>query len=369
MQLGERGPRSRRLILPWLIMPLLLVSAAPAMAQEREPFGILRVVVGDVRICEDRTPASCRQASNGSEVFPTERVVTGERRGTRAILCLPTNDERCPHDTHFSIGRDTVLDLPDILDDGAEKSGWELVKGALWAIFLGEQPSGYDSVRFTVRTPTVVGCREGGRPADVRGLRATYWADLPEAPGIYEFRHDPDAGASTVAVAQGVLVCETRAGERTIKALEKLTVSPDAEATVEPMAVSEVVREVDEILGGLGDEWNRANRRPSRGSFDGTWSSTYGKELILSQSGNKVTGSYESDNGQVIFTVSGDRTLDGFWVEDASGVECGSAKEGRTFWGRLILEFDEALTEYTGTWGYCDAEPNRGWYGSRVGPG
>jgi len=383
MKLGERGPFSRKLILPWLALPLLLASAAPATAQDDDRVGTLGRVAGAVWICDpsDDNLGDCRRARRGDVVFLDDTIVTGDGAKDRAVI---VQDNGAFGGYGFAVGRDTELSVRRYLgEEPCQGSTWELIKGQIWNIWNGRPPGEGLANPCSIRTPTIIaGCLR--RNPDIAPVRMeairdmlirTYGEDgyrriwgprqtsTLEDRGIYEFRHEPESGESIVTVAAGGLVCETPGGgQSVIEAMEKMTVSPDSEAAVKPTSGSEVARDMGEILGDLADFGGA-------GSFAGIWSSTYGKELVLAQAGNKVTGSYESDNGQVIFTVSGDRTLEGFWIEDASGVKCGSAKEGRDYWGRLNLEFDDALTEYTGTWDYCGTTPGGGWYGSRVGPG
>jgi len=338
MKLGVVGPRSRRLVLSWLILPLLLATAAPAMAQDLDAIGTVKQVAGEVEICHGGI--DCRQAEEGDIVFADDTFKTGRRGRTLIHLNDPRLNRRGagPATIHMSPNTEIAIRLyVSRLTREEKRSTMDVIRGLIRAIV---EPLEGRPIPVQVRTGTTI-CRIPGT--------------------TFAVGHDPDAGSSTVAVQDGSVSCDVADEEHAVEAMEKLTVSARGDVSVDAMALGEWIAMEREILGELGD-------LDGAGTFAGIWSSTYGKELVLAQAGDRVTGSYDADDGQVVFTVTGDRTLDGFWIEDASGVECGSAKEGRNFWGRLILEFDEALTEYTGTWGYCDAEPNRGWYGSRVGP-
>ena len=73
-------------------------------------------------------------------------------------------------------------------------------------------------------------------------------------------------------------------------------------------------------------------------------------DMVFSWDGNKVTGTYEFRNGRIEGTLSG-HTLSGRWTQD----------NGK---GRLVFEFNEDFTEFTGKWSYNDAEPaSSGWNG------
>jgi len=81
--------------------------------------------------------------------------------------------------------------------------------------------------------------------------------------------------------------------------------------------------------------------------------STDFKEMTLSQSGNKVTGTYKHNNGRVEGTLNG-RTLTGLWSQD----------NGK---GKFVFEFNSDFSGYTGKWGYNDAAPSAKWNGTRLG--
>lgn len=95
----------------------------------------------------------------------------------------------------------------------------------------------------------------------------------------------------------------------------------------------------------------------------GTYKTTEGM-MTLRQHGDRVTGNYTSDNGEITGTLY-DTTLDGFWIENHSDQRCSSAKNGRHYWGRISFEFNE--NRFSGTWGYCNEAPSRTWSGTRSG--
>lgn len=94
----------------------------------------------------------------------------------------------------------------------------------------------------------------------------------------------------------------------------------------------------------------------------GTYSSTEGT-LTLRQSGDRVTGRYTNDNGELTGQMF-ESTLEGFWIEDGSDRRCSTPKNGRYHWGRVSFEFSES--GFSGTWGYCNDAPSRPWNGSRT---
>jgi hypothetical protein len=306
------------------------------MAQEREAVGVVASMFGGAEVCDGA--GECRQAQEGDVIFRDDTIKTGEGKSR---IKIELDDRFCKEDACPSIinmSRETQLGVQSYVERGRGKEDdrwfWEVIEGSIRTRFKS-----FSSRRSTmdVRTGT-----------SVCGIRGT----------TYIISHDADTGSSLVAVQEGLVSCEVGDQGRDVETMEKMTVSAQSEASVDAMALGEWIALERETLGDLGE----------RGDFAGTWSSTYGKQLVLTQSGDEVSGSYDTDNGRVVFRVTGNRTLDGFWIEDASGVECGSAREGRNYWGRLVLEFDEALSGYVGSWSYCDAEPDRGWFGSRIEP-
>jgi uncharacterized protein YbaR (Trm112 family) len=279
---------------------------------------------------------ACRQIERDTIIYRDDTIRTGS--GAKDRLRIRLQDRFCAAaacPSIVNVSRDTELAIQTyITTDPDERSVWEIITGSIRATFKGLTGR---SSSMQVRTGTTV-C----------GIRGT----------TYIISYDAETGISIVAVQEGLVSCTVGDQDHDVEAMEKMTVSAQGEVAVDAMALGEWIALERETLGDLGQ----------RGDFAGTWSSTYGKQLVLTQSGDEVSGSYDTDNGRVVFRVAGSRTLDGYWIEDASGVECGSAREGRDYWGRLILEFDEALSGYVGSWGYCDADTDRGWYGSRIEP-
>lgn len=96
-------------------------------------------------------------------------------------------------------------------------------------------------------------------------------------------------------------------------------------------------------------------------NLSGSYKTSEGN-MKLKQNGDRVTGSYSKDNGEVTGVLY-DSTLDGFWIEDNSDRRCSSSKKGRYYWGRFALEFTN--NGFSGAWGYCNDTPSRSWNGNR----
>jgi len=103
------------------------------------------------------------------------------------------------------------------------------------------------------------------------------------------------------------------------------------------------------LIGG-GQAITTSNTEKVNGIFN-----TDFKEMTLSQSGNKVTGTYKYQNGRVEGTLNG-HTLTGFWYQD----------NGK---GKLVFEFNSDFSGFIGKWGYNDAAPTSKWNGTRIGGG
>jgi hypothetical protein len=108
------------------------------------------------------------------------------------------------------------------------------------------------------------------------------------------------------------------------------------------------------------DQWNGrriggALAAPSMAVYSvaGTYDTSYG-EMILKQSGSKVTGSYTDGGGTIDATLSG-TTLSGYWIQS----------NGR---GRINFVFDATFSSFKGAWSYNEDTPYAGWDGQRRGP-
>ncbi len=82
----------------------------------------------------------------------------------------------------------------------------------------------------------------------------------------------------------------------------------------------------------------------------GIWVTSLGL-MKLVQEGETVTGSYTTDNGEILGTLRGN-VLEGHWIEDDSAERCAEPKNGRHHWGRIELRFEG--DRFNGKWGYCE---------------
>jgi len=101
--------------------------------------------------------------------------------------------------------------------------------------------------------------------------------------------------------------------------------------------------------------------KPGTG-FAGTWESTY-DNLIITQVGDKITGTYKNGAGKIVGTVSGN-TAKGQWSEaptfmppsNAGDFQFVLGPEGKTFGGDWTYDVAEAGHEFSQT----------GWTGKRI---
>jgi hypothetical protein len=87
----------------------------------------------------------------------------------------------------------------------------------------------------------------------------------------------------------------------------------------------------------------------------GEWDTNWGK-LTLEQADNKVTGTYEWDNGKLEGIFEG-YTLKGFWSE-AQSYDCPHEK------GLFELTFSSDGKSFMGPWSYCDGKTAGDWTGT-----
>ncbi len=110
-----------------------------------------------------------------------------------------------------------------------------------------------------------------------------------------------------------------------------------------------------------------------RGSTDGeaggipqgTWTTTYGTMTFgpITQ-GQRIRATYSAAS-RIAGALSG-RTLDGVWVQPASGRRCATPYDGSFYWGRMRFEFAPDWRSFQGTWSYCDEPPgSSSWSGTR----
>lgn len=83
-----------------------------------------------------------------------------------------------------------------------------------------------------------------------------------------------------------------------------------------------------------------------------TWNTSEGR-MTLNQNSQAIYGTYTTDNGRIMGTLSG-RTLNGFWVESMADRRCITPKNGSYYWGGIRFEFDQRMSRFAGRWSYCD---------------
>jgi hypothetical protein len=87
-------------------------------------------------------------------------------------------------------------------------------------------------------------------------------------------------------------------------------------------------------------------------SVSGSYKTDF-NDMVLSQDGNKVTGTYRFKGGTISGILEG-HTLTGIWVQT-------NAK------GKLEFVFDKDFSAFEGKWGYNDAAPTKKWNGKKTG--
>jgi hypothetical protein len=107
-------------------------------------------------------------------------------------------------------------------------------------------------------------------------------------------------------------------------------------------------------------KWNGTRIGSAPGGFPvsapatGVYSTDF-NELTLTQTGDRIAGTYKYQNGRVEGTIIGN-TFTGWWYQD----------NGK---GRLEFVFNADFSAFEGKWGYNDATPTGKWNGKRVGGG
>lgn len=108
-------------------------------------------------------------------------------------------------------------------------------------------------------------------------------------------------------------------------------------------------------------------RRESLRSFVGRWSTAFNGMVLerrFPKNGEKLWGSYNTDNGRISATQKMGM-LRGVWAEDRSNVRCRTAKMGSFYWGRIVFKLNKSGKRFIGTWGYCFGKVDRKWDGNR----
>lgn len=123
--------------------------------------------------------------------------------------------------------------------------------------------------------------------------------------------------------------------------------------------------EIATLRGGAGTARDSAYSGPAA-NVAGKWKTSEG-ELTLNQAGNRVQGTYTSDGGVIEGEVKGN-VLEGWWIENSSGQNCGVERNGRKHWGRIRWTFEG--DRFAGGWSYCDGQVKQeasNWKGERIG--
>lgn len=124
--------------------------------------------------------------------------------------------------------------------------------------------------------------------------------------------------------------------------------------------------EIATLRGGAGMARDGEYSGPAA-NVAGKWKTSEG-ELTLNQTGNRVQGTYANDGGEIEGEVRGN-VLEGWWIENSSGQNCGVERNGRRHWGRVRWVFE--ADRFVGGWNYCDRSvgpEDRRWTGERIGP-
>lgn len=105
-----------------------------------------------------------------------------------------------------------------------------------------------------------------------------------------------------------------------------------------------------------GSAWNGQKKSfptiKNETDISGTYQTDF-NEMRLIQNGNKVTGTYKHRDGKITGTLE-NQTLTGWWYQS----------NGK---GRFKFVFNDNFNQFTGKWGYNDAEPSSAWNGKKTG--
>lgn len=94
----------------------------------------------------------------------------------------------------------------------------------------------------------------------------------------------------------------------------------------------------------------------SNSNATGTYQSSFGT-LTISQNGNSVSGTYTGDNGKLSGIMNGHIFI-GTWSKAPS-------YKGPSDAGKVLFEFSDDWTSFTGKWGYQGKSLSGGWTGKR----
>jgi hypothetical protein len=98
--------------------------------------------------------------------------------------------------------------------------------------------------------------------------------------------------------------------------------------------------------------------KPSNCSWTGNWNTYFGN-MTLTQTGNKVVGTYEADSGRINGTVIGNRLM-GTWSEAPDYTPPGHA-------GNIEFNLSDNCNSFSGRWKYgTEGNWSTNWLGTRI---
>ena len=109
-------------------------------------------------------------------------------------------------------------------------------------------------------------------------------------------------------------------------------------------------------------------------SFDsamGEWSWKLEAPSSREYSGNmtiidETKATYTYGNGRIFFYAADDKgKWEGHWVENYGPRNCSDKKDGSTYWGVAIFQFNDAYNSFRGKWDECGDGVTYFWDGSR----
>jgi hypothetical protein len=114
------------------------------------------------------------------------------------------------------------------------------------------------------------------------------------------------------------------------------------------------------VSSGNAPANNASAEKQSNCSWTGNWNTYFGN-MTLVQTGNKVTGTYEADNGRINGTVVGNRLV-GTWSEAPSYSPPSQA-------GNIEFNLSSDCNSFNGRWKYgSEGNWSTNWSGLRVQP-
>jgi hypothetical protein len=99
----------------------------------------------------------------------------------------------------------------------------------------------------------------------------------------------------------------------------------------------------------------------------GEWRTTWGSSNATLKIIDDTRVDYKYKNGRILFySIDKQGKWEGYWVEDSGWSGCGNVlKDGSSYWGNVILQFNDNYTRFKGTWDYCGEGRKTRWDGVR----